>query len=123
MLLLTDLRQRRHTWGGWLLCVLLALLPLRAWAETAMHLSPPAAPSVSSEAGVLPCHAAVTEHDEAAPDESAGGCTLCSLCHGSALCPGEPRTQHEADATTAPAAVPQGYGPPTLPLPERPPRA
>lgn len=123
MPLLTILRQSRQMWGGVLLGVLLALLPLRGWAEAAMHLSAPASHSAASEASVLPCHGAVAEHEGAAADEPTSGCSLCSLCHGSALCPCEAGIEQDAAATTAPAAMPQGYGPPALPLPERPPRA
>jgi hypothetical protein len=65
----------------------------------------------------------MTERDGTTPDESASGCSLCSLCHGSALCLGESGNADDAAAATAPAAVPQGHGPPALPLPERPPRA
>jgi hypothetical protein len=123
MPLLTTLRQSRQIWGGLLLGVLLALLPLRGWAEAAMHLSAPAPQSVASEVPVLPCHAAMVEHGGGVPDESASGCPLCSLCHGADLCPPESCIEQAAATTAAPAAMPQGHGPPALPLPERPPRA
>ncbi len=106
-----------------MLGVLLALLPLRGWAEAAMHLLAPASQSTASETSVLPCHAAMAKHDGATPDESASGCPLCSLCHASGLCQSESGTARDAAATTAPAPVPQGHGTPALPLPERPPRA
>jgi hypothetical protein len=125
MPLLTTLRQGRHLWGGLLLGVMLALLPLRGWAEATMHLPAPAAPAAhaaADEAPMPPCHAAMA-HEGDTPDESAFGCSLCSLCHGTALCLGEAGITHEAAASTAPAAAPQGHGPPALPLPERPPRA
>lgn len=123
MLLLTALRHNRQMWGGLLLGVLLALLPLRGWAEAAMHLSAPSLQSVASEAPMWPCHAAMAEHDDAMPDESASGCALCSLCQGSGLCPYESCIEQDAAASAAPLAVPQGHGPPALPQPERPPRA
>jgi hypothetical protein len=123
MLLLTTLRQGGRLWGGLLLGVLLALLPLRGWAEATMHLPAPAAQSAADEAPMPPCHAAMAQHDGATPDDSTSGCSLCSLCHGTALCLGEAGLTHEAAASTAPAAAPQGHGPPALPLPERPPRA
>ena len=88
-----------------------------------MHLSAPASQSTASEASVLPCHAAMAEHDGAMPDESASGCPLCSLCHASALCQTESGIAHDAVAITVPAPAPQGHGTPALPLPERPPRA
>lgn len=125
MPLLTTLRQGRRLWGGLLLGVLLALLPLRGWAEATMHLAAPAAPaahSAADEAPMPPCHAAMAQHDGATPDESASACSLCSLCQGTALCLSEAGIAHEAAAAVAPAAAPQGYGPPALPLPERPPR-
>jgi hypothetical protein len=58
------------------LWLLLALLPLRAWAGVTMHLPKPAA--------AAPCHAEM----EAGADEVAAGstaCSLCSICHGGAL--------------------------------------
>jgi hypothetical protein len=123
MPLLNTLRQGRRLWGGLLLGVMLALLPLRGWAEATMHLPAPAAQSAADEAPMPPCHAAMAQQDGATPDESTSGCSLCSLCHGTALCLGEAGITHEAAASTAPAAAPQGHGPPALPLPERPPRA
>jgi len=123
MLLLTTLRQGRRLWGGLLLGVLLALLPLRGWAEATMHLAAPTALSSADEAPMPPCHAAMAEQDGTTPDEAASGCSLCSLCHGTALCLGEAGLAHEATAATAPAAAPQGHDPPVVPLPERPPRA
>lgn len=123
MLLFATLRHGRHFWGGLLLGMLLALLPLRGWAEAAMHLAAPAPQSVSGEASMPPCHVAVAAHDGAMPDEPASGCSLCALCHGSALCLGESGSVQDAATATVPAAVPQGHGPPDLPQPERPPRA
>jgi hypothetical protein len=123
MQLFASLRHGRQFWGGLLLGMLLALLPLRGWAEAAMHMSTPAPQSAAGEASVPPCHAVAAAHDGAMPDEPASGCSLCSLCHGSALCLGDSGIVHDAAATTVPAAVPQGHGPPDLPLPERPPRA
>ena len=123
MLLFITLRQGRQLWGGLLLGVMLALLPLRGWAEIAMHLSAPAPQSAASEVSLLPCHVAMAEHGGAMADESASGCSLCSLCHGTALCLGESGIVPDAAGTSAQAAAPQGHGPPDLPLPERPPRA
>ena len=123
MPLLTTLRQGRRLWGGLLLGVLLALLPLRGWAEATMHLAAPTAQSAADEVPMPPCHAAMAEQAGATPDEAASGCSLCSLCHGTALCLGEAGLTHEAVASAAPAAAPQGHGPPALPQPERPPRA
>jgi hypothetical protein len=123
MLLLTTLRQGRQLWGGLLLGVLLALMPLRGWAEIAMHLSGPAPHAAAGEASMPPCHAAMVDSDGATPDGSTSGCSLRSLCHASALCMGETSIAHEPAANAVFAAVPQGHGPPALPLPERPPRA
>lgn len=123
MLLFTTLRQGRRLWGGLLLGVLLTLLPLRGWAEVAMHLSAPAPQSAAVTTSMPPCHAAMAAHDGGVSGESASGCSLCSLCHGSALCVGEAGIGHDAATTAVLAAVPQGHGPPALPQPERPPRA
>lgn len=118
-----TLRQRRHVWGGLLLGVLLALLPLRGWAWATMQLAAPAPSSAVSMVPVPPCHAAVAEPDGALPDDAASGCLLCALCHGADLCQRAPGVAPVAGLTTAPAAGPQGHSPPALPLPERPPRA
>jgi hypothetical protein len=123
MQLLTTLRQGRQLWGGVLLGVLIALLPLRAWAETAMHLSVLAPLSAASEVSVPPCHAAMVDHEGAMPDEVPSGCPLCALCHGADLYSGGACVAQDAAANSAPASVSIGHGPPALPLPERPPRA
>lgn len=122
-LLLTTLRQSRQLWAGLLLVVMLGLLPLRGWAEIAMHLSTPAPQSVTTEVSLLPCHASMGEHAGAIADESASGCSFCSLCHGTALCMSELGIVPDVAGASAQAAAPQGHGPPDLPLLERPPRA
>ena len=63
-----------------LLWLLLALLPLRAWAGVTMHLPQPGS--------AAPCHAeamaaADVESDGAAADGTP--CSLCGVCHGGAL--------------------------------------
>ncbi len=127
MMFLTTLRQARLLCGGLLLGVLLALLPLRAWAAATMHLSAPLSAPLSQAAAdetpLPPCHAAVVDSDGAAPDDGNSGCSLCSLCQSCALCWAECSVAHDPAPTAAPAAAPQGHGPPALPLPERPPRA
>jgi hypothetical protein len=60
-----------------LLWLMLALLPLRGWANLAMHLPAPAAP------GVAPCHGDAAQAK--ADDTAVKTCTLCELCHGSLL--------------------------------------
>lgn len=123
MLPLTPFRQSRQIWGGVLLGVLLALLPLRGWAETVMHLSAWAPQWAASEMPVPPCHAAMETEEGALTDEAASDCPLCALCHGADLCLSEACIAQDAATTTAPVTVPIGHGPPALPLPERPPRA
>jgi len=123
MPLLTTLRQGRQMWGGVVLAALLALLPLRAWAETAMHLAAFAPHLAASEVSVPPCHALMEAHEGALPDEAASSCALCALCHGAALCLDDACIEQDATTTTAPVTVPIGHGPPALSLPERPPRA
>lgn len=125
--MLARLHHRRHPLGWVVLAVLLALLPLRGWAETRMHLA--GAPAERS----MPCHGAAAEADPGtmhdathttagteAPDASA--CALCALCHGSVLPAAEPVSSSEARHVPGTARVPAGAPPPILPLPERPPR-
>jgi hypothetical protein len=120
---------RRVVVLGW---VLLALLPLRAWAGVAMHL-----PGASGAQGLAeaapPCHGHAAARDDARGDASAShgdasashaahgdasashttddtACTLCDLCHGSAAViavpafdPGPCRAQ--APALAVPSSV------------------
>ena len=99
---------------GW---VLLALLPLRAWAGVVMHLpGDPGAP-VHAEAA-SPCHGHAADladaHGNPSASHAAGdtACTLCDLCHGSvavvavsAFGPGPCRAQ--APALAVPSSTPQ----------------
>jgi len=63
-----------------LLWLLLALLPVRAWAGVTMHLPQPEL--------AAPCHAeamaAADAESDGAPADSTP-CSLCSVCHGGAL--------------------------------------
>ena len=64
-----------------LLALLVALLPVRGYAGTAMHL--PAA----GTAAVAPCHAGV-DADAASTQQlsaEAAACALCDICHGAML--------------------------------------
>jgi hypothetical protein len=82
---------RRFVVLWWLL---VALLPLRAWAGVVMHL--PGVAGVQAHADAAPpCHAhadglatpadAAAERLAGAPHDADGvACTLCDLCHGSA---------------------------------------
>lgn len=66
-----------------LLCLwlLLALLPLRGWANLTMHLPAP------GSAAMAPCHGAETVAADQVADaaDAAQGCTLCDVCHGGML--------------------------------------
>ena len=57
---------------------MLALLPLRGWANLAMHLPTPAHAAVA----VAPCHG---DAARAKADAAAKTCSLCELCHGALL--------------------------------------
>ena len=137
MPIFTTLRQTRRFTGAWLLGVLLALLPLRGWAEVLMHTGGHAAgqsQAADPAAWMPPCHAAM---DEEAGAEASGhaseaetqaaepgqACSLCALCHATALCASECTVEPSPAVTAAPTSAPAGHGPPALPLPERPPRA
>jgi cytochrome c553 len=83
-----------------LMWLLLALLPLRGWANLTMHLPVQDAPAFA------PCHdlggQAATE-----PSQSTTTCTLCDVCHGAMLLLGDstaPRADRSAQAL--PAALP-----------------
>jgi hypothetical protein len=126
--MLAHLHRRRRPLGWVVLAILLALLPLRGWAETRMHLAGPAAELA------MPCHGAAADADRGgvhhAMDATAGvdapdatACALCALCHGSGLPAAEPVSVGEVRHAPGMARVPAGAPPPILPLPERPPRA
>jgi cytochrome c2 len=72
----------------WIVCLMLALLPLRGWAAASMTV--PAAltdASVQIEQMVAATDAAVPSCHEAVGDESAPAdhtCNLCDLCHSAA---------------------------------------
>lgn len=124
----TALRQSRRLCCGVLLAVLLALLPLRGWAEAVMHLGPQASPSAASERHAMPCHGAVVADAEALHAAQAGGeastaCSLCTLCHAPAVPADEARVPVERVSSEPRVMVLHGHAPPALPLPERPPRA
>lgn len=132
----TALRQTRRLTGAWLLGVLLALLPLRGWAEVLMHTGGHAASEsqvVDTDDWMPPCHAvtgeAGAEASGEAPDENASAvepgqaCSLCALCHASALRASETVVAPSPAVTAVPCAAVAGHGPPALPLPDRPPRA
>jgi hypothetical protein len=106
---------------AWTLWVLLALLPLRGVANVLMHV-----PADGHTAAVTGTATAAPCHGEAVSDEMpahADSCTLCELCHGTAL-PGFVSTPGADRArpiwTAAPSMAPAAG----LPSPFfRPPRA
>ena len=59
-----------------LLWLLLALLPLRGWAHSSMHL-----PAADTSAAA-PCHGAEAVTD---PSTAVQPCTLCDICHSAML--------------------------------------
>ena len=63
----------------WIVCLMLALLPLRGWAAASMPMAAAvSAASTEARAPVPPCH-------QQAADSSVTvcqACDLCTLCHG-----------------------------------------
>jgi hypothetical protein len=127
MPVLARLRQQRHLVGAALLAVLLALLPLRGWAETAMHLGTPGAMAELADAALPPCHGAMAGDDadgaSVPMDDAAAACSLCALCHAAAAPASEPIIEFDVPAAGDVAVFAVGAPAPALPLPERPPRA
>lgn len=72
----------------WIVCLMLALLPLRGWAVASMTVPAVAAQapahvseaSVSDQATMPPCHEATGD----AAGTSGHACNLCDLCHSAA---------------------------------------
>lgn len=105
-------------WRVVLLCLMMALLPVRGWAWTTM--------AVPTEAAMPPCHG----HADAPPTDSAdhavndavddtpapttdtphAGCSLCELCHAGVLPPQVMLWSGEA--------VPPGSAPRWTPAPD-----
>jgi hypothetical protein len=99
-----------------LLWLLLALLPMRGWANLTMHLP------VQDAAAVAPCHGAEGQ-SAADPADTPAPCTLCDVCHGAMLLPACAAPQHgDRRGQPLPAAVPlaaQSAEPETLFRPPR----
>jgi hypothetical protein len=137
MPLLDLLRRSRRLSGGWLLCVWLALMPLRGWAEVTLHLAPAGQPTTGLTVLALPCHEAPLQASDRVSvmspggsgeqvlqsEEPGGACALCVLCHAPAMPAGETRLAPVPGAAPAFGAVARNHAPPALPLPERPPRS
>jgi hypothetical protein len=66
-----------------LLWLLLALLPMRGWANGWMHLA--TADGSVAEAVAMPCHGDAAPADSGDSLPAPAGCTLCDLCHGVAM--------------------------------------
>lgn len=66
-----------------LLWLLLALLPLRGWANGWMHLA--TTTQTVAEAVAMPCHGEPAPSDGADASTAPAGCILCDLCHGLAV--------------------------------------
>lgn len=66
-----------------LLWLLLALLPLRGWANGWMHLA--TANESVAEAVAMPCHGEPASDAGVDASPAPAGCTLCDLCHGMAM--------------------------------------
>jgi hypothetical protein len=85
-----------------LLCLwlLLALLPLRGWANLTMHLPAP------GSAAMAPCHGAEMVAADMTADaaDPAQACTLCDVCHGGMLLAAEPAQGSDRRAQLLPSA-------------------
>ncbi len=81
-----------------LLWLMFALLPLRGWANLAMHLPATDTPVMA------PCHGAEAAADAA---DTSQPCTLCGVCHGAVLLPVDTAAQgDDRRAQPIPAAAP-----------------
>jgi hypothetical protein len=78
-----------------LLWVALALLPLRGLAGALMPVVVGGgnAPVTATEVAAMPCHGVAADDSAAAQDAGAThGCSMCDLCHGSAMRSAAPAT-------------------------------
>jgi hypothetical protein len=85
-----------------LLWLLLALLPLRGWANLTMHLP------TQGSASAAPCHGVEMAAAHAAADtaDAAPSCTLCDVCHGVMLPAAEMAQGSDRCAQPLPTARP-----------------
>ena len=88
-----------------LLWLLLALLPLRGWAQGTMALAAPATPVQA-----LPCHGEMAEHRAGHPQADGNStasptCSHCDLCHAAAAPNEGPVQATQALPDLAPAAM------------------
>ena len=93
--------------------LVLALLPLRGWANVVMHLPAPHATAAGCHDGAAAATAHAGHHAQAPPGEAAphaSSCTLCDLCHGAALpcCASSPRRDYAPPRVELAAAVELG---------------
>jgi len=103
----------------WIICLMLALLPLRGWAWSTMAMDHGAASSLSAaqadgagdagDAALPPCHQQVSG-EQASPDHHKGqtpSCSLCDICHAGAI---------SASPLRAPDAAPWAPEAPPVPV-------
>jgi hypothetical protein len=111
----------------WIVCLMLALLPLRGWAAASMTV-PAAGHDATSEVAQVagPAQPMAPSCHEAAGDDStpAGhACNLCDLCHGAAADQAEARVaQMPLPDVTPPVAVARDTGRHAVGGLDRPPR-
>ncbi|MCE2915853.1 MAG: hypothetical protein ACOVOT_10185 [Rubrivivax sp.] len=122
-------RRHRRPLGWGLMLAMLALLPLRGWAEVAMHESAWTLAAVAGEPAAhnLPCHGHDSGSEAAEGSDpqanAARDCALCALCHAPSLPAAEASVSAERGSHVQPESPSQPWLPPALPLPDRPPRA
>jgi hypothetical protein len=80
-----------------LMWLLLALLPLRGWANLTMHLPATDMPVMA------PCHGAEAAAD---PADVSQPCTLCDVCHGAMLLASHVPPLKDPQTQPLPAAAP-----------------
>jgi hypothetical protein len=85
--------------SAWLLCLLIALLPLRGMAQVVMEQAPAQPGTVAAEQVPCPLHAAAGESDH----DGASVCSLCDVCHSVAM----PMPGVLAATAAKPGAAPQ----------------
>lgn len=105
----------------WLLILLIALLPLRAWAGDAMAVTVPSAPGATAHCADHPAPTDISGLTDAADDDQQTH-DLCDVCNGPAMTAGThpspaaaplPQTLAVAERTHFISALPQrGHKPP-----------
>jgi hypothetical protein len=108
--ILRIMSRRASRLAAALLWLALALLPLRGLAGALMPVVMMSGADPAAEVAVMPCHGSMAMSDDVAQDGSTATqtCSMCSLCHGTALHATVPLSVPAAPHESQPRAATRG---------------